>query len=212
MHVSRRGFTFIELIIVLAIIGLMFSLVGYQSGSFTFWREEGFIRKFSEQVRFLYTQSVSDQATYQLEIDLKRNTYRVGVVKDDPANDPILAQLQENLGDLSLELAALLNPPISEGQTIIPSPSFPSLYEESTPPNGMKFLTVKTPNGDFSENSGGDSNGKAYLYFYSEWHLGFRRHYLATGWWSGGHLRRESIYRTGRYLPGRQRYFLEYGG
>ena len=81
------GFTLIELILVLVIVGVLFSLIGYRSGSFTFWREEGFIRSFSEQVRFLYSQSAADQATYQLAIDLNHNTYRVGVVKDDATLD-----------------------------------------------------------------------------------------------------------------------------
>jgi prepilin-type N-terminal cleavage/methylation domain-containing protein len=159
----QRGFTLIELVLVMVLVALLFTLVGVQNGSFTFWREEGFIRKFQEQLRFVYTQSVSDQATYQLEIDLAQNTYRIGVVKEDVVSDPILAELQENLGDLSLELAAFLNPPMSEGATIIPSPSFPSLYEQMPLPNGMKFIRVKTPSGIIEAGTGQES--KAYLYF-----------------------------------------------
>jgi prepilin-type N-terminal cleavage/methylation domain-containing protein len=163
----QRGFTLIELVLVMVLVALLFSLVGVQNGSFTFWREEGFIRKFQEQLRFIYTQSVSDQATYQLEIDLAKNSYRIGVVKEESSNDPILAQLQENLGNLSLELSAFLNPPISEDATIIPSPSFPSLYEEMHVPTGMKFIRVKTPSGNVAAEGGqaGKDGSKAYLYF-----------------------------------------------
>ena len=166
MAVKQRGFTLIELVLVLVIVALLFSLVGYKTGTFTFWREEGFIRKFAEQVRFLYTQSVSDQATYQLEINLAKNSYRIGVLKEDESNsDPILAELQQNVGNLSLELASFLNPPRSDGATIIPSPSFPSLYEESFLPNGMKFVQVKSPSGTVQAASATKDNEKVFLYF-----------------------------------------------
>ena len=160
----QRGFTLIELVLVMVLVALLFSLVGFQNGTFTFWKEEGFIRKFQEQLRFLYTQSASDQATYQLEINLAKNTYRIGVVKEEIADDPVLADLQQYLGNLSLELSSLLNPPMSDGATIIPSPTFPSLYEEMQLPTGMKFTRVKTPNGNFNAD-GSAENSKAFLYF-----------------------------------------------
>lgn len=161
---SSPGFTFIELIFVLAIIGILFTLVGFRTGTFNFWKEEGFIRQFAETSRFLFSQSDSDQSTYQLEIDLRKNQYRIGAVRPENLVENLKAEDLQDVGLLSLEIAAILNPPSVEGETIIPPPGYPSLYEAAFPPNGMSFTSVKTSRGLISLDKLSD-DGKAYIYF-----------------------------------------------
>ena len=52
------GFTLIELIVVVLVLGAAMALVGLRLGTFNFWREEAFIRKISETITFLHHQAV----------------------------------------------------------------------------------------------------------------------------------------------------------
>lgn len=154
----QRAFTFIELIVVILIAGLLFTLLGFKTGSFTFWREEGFIRRFAETIQFLHNESISDQATYLMEIDPMKNQFRIGVLKDGN-NYAGLAALSSNVGTLSLELAAVLNPPYVDATTLIPPPSFPSLFEIQQLPGGMVIKQIRTMRGIT------EPNDKAYISF-----------------------------------------------
>lgn len=155
---SQRAFTFVELIVVILIIGLLFALVGFQTGSFVYWREQGFIRRFSEVLQFLHNQAIADQTTYLLELDTAKNTYRVGVVKENETYAGLTA-LAGNVGILTLELTAILNPPIVNEYTFIPPPSFPSLAEVQPLPPGMLFKQIRTMRGPT------EPGAKAYISF-----------------------------------------------
>ncbi len=157
---SQKAFTFIELILVIVLIAALFSLVGFRTGTFTFWREEGFVRKFAETIQFLHTQAISDQSFYIMEFDLKKNSYRVGILRDDGFENPDLDQLDQSAGTLTLELSALLNPSIGDAQSLIPPPSFPSLANPEPFPHGMIIERIKTMRG-IEENQ----TGTAYITF-----------------------------------------------
>lgn len=141
---SECGFTLIELIVVILLIAAMFAVVGFKTGTFTFWKEESFIRRLSETFVFLHHQAVTDQAFYGIEFDFKTNSYRVGVLKSDTDNSAELAELAQEAGTLSLELAAMLNPALGSAQTMIPPPSFPSLADPIPLPQGMRLQDVET--------------------------------------------------------------------
>lgn len=64
--INSSGFTLIELVLVIVIIGLVFGVVGLRGGSFDFWKEEGFIRRIAETLNFLHHQAVVDQAFYRM--------------------------------------------------------------------------------------------------------------------------------------------------
>lgn len=155
---TQRAFTFIELIIVILIATLLFTLLGFKTGSFTFWREEGFIRRFSETIQFLHNEAISDQATYLMEVDPEKNQFRIGVLQDSGVY-PGLASLSGHVGTLSLELAAVLNPPYVDATTLIPPPSFPSLFEFQQLPGGMTIKQIRTMRGIT------EPNQKAYISF-----------------------------------------------
>lgn len=142
-----RGFTLIELVLVMFIIGLILTFVGVRQGTFTFWKEEAFVRKLSETIEFLHYQAVSDQAFYRLELDFGKNQYRVGVMKADTGADESLKEEAQTAGTLSLELASFLNPSLGEDQTMIPPPSFPSLAEPENFPPGVYLEDVRTMRG-----------------------------------------------------------------
>lgn len=160
---SSRGFTLIELAIVVIIIGIMAFLISTRAGSLNYIREENFIRQFAETLEFLHYQAITDQAFYRVDFNLAKNTYRVGVLKDidDSQLQQLLTQLQ-GVGQLSIELAAFLNPSIGKTQELIPPPSLPSLADIIKLPNGMSFIDVRTMRGK-SQPTGLDSD--VYLLF-----------------------------------------------
>lgn len=151
---SIRGFTLIELILVIVLIGIIFMLAGFRTGTFSFWREEGFLRKLSETIQFLHYQAVTDQAFYRLEFDFDKNTYRIGILKAEGPEDSSLDVADES-GNLTRELTFFLNPSISEESTLIPPPSFPSLAEPQPLPAGVTVESVKVMRKEYSRSQGG---------------------------------------------------------
>lgn len=145
---NSGGFTLVELVLVIVIIGLVFGVVGLRSGSFDFWKEEGFIRRISETLSFLHHQSVADQAFYRIDFDLEKNEYRVRVVRTEEHDDEErLAEIAADAGAISLELAAFLNPSVGRSQTLIPPPSIPSLADPQPFPPGMSIIDIRTMRG-----------------------------------------------------------------
>jgi prepilin-type N-terminal cleavage/methylation domain-containing protein len=158
--IRQRGFTLVELVLVILIIGLSMGLVSVRLGVLDFWREQTALRKLSETIVLLNTQAVMDQAFYRLEFDLQKNEYRVGVMRPE---DTITANANGvNLPPLALELAALLSPAIASGSTMIPPPSIPSLAQPTKLPGKLVFLDVVTPRGKSAQ---GDSRENPYLMF-----------------------------------------------
>jgi len=160
---TKRGFTLIELAIVITVIGVAMALVGIRLGTFTFWREEGFIRRLSETITFLHHQAVVDQAFYILEFNLDREkaAYRVGVINPAVEADAELMRLASDAGNLTLELAAFLSPALSRASSIIPPPSMPSLADETPFPADTYIEDVRTMRGKQLAADG----GKAYVLF-----------------------------------------------
>ena len=156
----QRGFTLIELVLVIAIMGLMIGIFSVRLSDINFWKEEAALRKLSELVIFLNNQAVMDQSFYRIEFDLDNRQYRVGVVKNESAI--MQAQSGANLPPLQLELSAMLSPDMGDESTVIPPPSYPSLAEPTTLPGAMEFLDVMTPRGKVAA---GDKRDNPYLIF-----------------------------------------------
>lgn len=142
---ESRGFTLIELIIVIALIGVALALLSKRMGTLDPWKERSAIRRISELVVFLNNQAVMDQAFYRLEFDFLTNTYRVGVMRPD---DSLSANpYAQNLSPLENELAAMLSPSLDGESTMIPPPSFPSLAQPAQLPGKLRFIDVVSPRG-----------------------------------------------------------------
>lgn len=155
---SGRAFTLIELTIVLVIIGVITALAVVRTGSLAYWKEENFLRKLSETIVFLHYQAVVDQAFYRIEFDFEHQSYRVGILKVEDADEQSeLADLSD-IGNVSLELAAYLNPSLGTIQTFIPPPSLPSLIEPVPLPEGSRIRDIHTMRGK-------EMSGKPYVLF-----------------------------------------------
>lgn len=157
---SQRAFTLIELVLVIAIMGLMIGIFVVRLSDINYWKEEAALKKLSELVIFLNNQSVMDQSFYRIEFDLENRQYKVGVVQ----NVSSITQNQSgvNLPPLQLELSALLSPDMGDESTVIPPPSYPSLAEPNTFPGAMQFLDVMTPRGKVTT---GDKRENPFLIF-----------------------------------------------
>ena len=156
----ERGFTLVELVLVILIIGLSMGLISVRLGVLDFWREQTALRKLSETIVLLNTQAVMDQAFYRMEFDLEKNQYSVGVMR--PEDTITQTANGVNLPPLALELAALLSPAIADGSTMIPPPSIPSLAQPTTLPGRLVFLDIVTPRGKTAR---GDSRENPFLMF-----------------------------------------------
>lgn len=158
--IYERAFTLIELILVVAVIGLLLTLVSLRTGAFDYWKEENAIRRLSETLVLLNTQAVMDQSFFRVEFDLQNRSYRVGVMRADTTSTT--ASTTVGLSPLSIELAELLSPDIGSSATMIPPPSFPSLAEPQSLPSTLAFQDIVTPRG---KSAPGDSRENPFLIF-----------------------------------------------
>jgi type II secretory pathway pseudopilin PulG len=144
---SRRqqGFTLIELFVVFALIGLSMAVLVIRTGTYSYWRQEAFIRQLSDTLAFLYHQSISDQAFYRIEFDFEKNHYVIGLIK--PEYDNSAVNISQDSGNLTLELASIQSPAVSLNHTLIPPPSFPSLGIPVEIPPELKFTDIRTMRG-----------------------------------------------------------------
>lgn len=140
---------------VVTVIAAVMAVITFRGGSARFWSQEGFIRRLSEVMTFLHHQAVVDGEFYRLEFDFDRRQYSIGVMKSDDAVDEHLSDIAEDAGSLTLELASRLSPSLGEGQTVIPPPSFPSLAEPVSFPEGVALVDVRTMRGVHEASQGG---------------------------------------------------------
>ena len=144
---GNTGFTLLELIVVVLIIGVASTLMALRLGTFTFWEHEGFIRKLSETIAFLHHHAVVDQTFYRMEFNFEESSYSVGAIQTNDESTSELIGLASELGILSVELAAFMSPSLGKTQTIVAPPSFPSLAEPVIAPRGVFFQDIRTMRG-----------------------------------------------------------------
>lgn len=151
-----RGFTIIELVVVLTIIGICVGVVALRLGTLDYWREEAATRRLREVVSLLFHQAVTDQVYYAVRFDIDSGSYEVGVMRAEGDQDEKeLGELNDGAGLLSLELSSFLNPSIGEAQSLIPPPNFPSLAEKAYLPASIKIQDIQTMRGKVLAGQGG---------------------------------------------------------
>lgn len=144
-HRNNKGFTLIELFVVFALISITLGILAVRTGTYSFWRQESFIRQLSDTIAFLYHQAISDQAFYRIDFDFKERTYRVGLIR--PEYDVSNVNVAQDAGILTLELASLVSPAVSPNHTLIPPPSFPSLGTPVEFPPEVNVTDIRTMRG-----------------------------------------------------------------
>lgn len=155
---KSSGFTLVELLLVMLIIGALGALIASRPNSFGYWQQEGYLRNLTETINFLHNQAVVDQSLYRMEFDLQEGSYRIGILKPED-QDTTFAGVAQDVGNLSLELSTFLNPGGTEGSAIfIPPPSMPSLATPVFTPTGLKIRDIRTMRGIAKE-------GKPYIMF-----------------------------------------------
>jgi prepilin-type N-terminal cleavage/methylation domain-containing protein len=85
----RNGFSLLELVLVVAIIGLVYVTMGSGFGSFARFRDRAYIGELVETLEFLHAQAQQDYEFYQIEFDLAQQSWTVGLLEQD-LDDPVL--------------------------------------------------------------------------------------------------------------------------
>ena len=159
--ISRvRGFTLIELVIVITIIGAVYALISFRPGSRLYWERESFLRKVTETITFLHHRAVADGVHYRMDFhmsdtgecyeDTGRYCIRIWEVvpqQQNYSNVQGLLQAGASVGILSLELAVRLHPSTGSVQNLIEPNKFPSLAKPMYLPSGAFFEDVRTMRG-----------------------------------------------------------------
>lgn len=150
---NSSAFTFIELTLVITILAVLTMFVAVKTGSYNYWKQQSTIRELSGLLNFLHNQAISDQSYYKMEFDIDRNAYRVGILKADSDISAIDTENEySDVGNLTREINDFMNPTLGDAQTLIPPPSYPSLFEPTFLPDGMKFDRIKTEREDWDKN------------------------------------------------------------
>ena len=155
VHHSNKGFTLLELVVVILIIGIMAGLFAGRMGTFQFWREEGFIRRLSETIEFLHHQAISDSVFYRIEFFMNEDPprYRVREVIEQNVGPTVaqqgLAAASNDVGFVTTLLQNFLIPKQGNAQMLIEPRSFPSLANPVMLPEGAYFEDVRTMRGKF---------------------------------------------------------------
>lgn len=166
---SSRGFTLIELIIVVSVIGAIYGLIAFRPGARLYWEREAFLRKITETITFLHHRAVADGVHYRMEFHMsdssecytETGTYciRVGEIvaeETDYSNVQGLLTQGASVGILSLELAVRLHPSIGRYQSMIEPRNFPSLAKPIYLPAGAFFEDVRTMRGKHTPRDGAE--------------------------------------------------------
>jgi len=74
---GSRGFTLLEIVLVISIIAIVSAFSIGRFESMTGWKQEGELRKFLNTWQFLFTQAATRRLAYRLYLDLDRNSYFV---------------------------------------------------------------------------------------------------------------------------------------
>ena len=152
-----RGFTLIELVIVIAIVAAVFALPITRRATTQYWREEGMIRRLSETLILLHRQAITDGVFYRMEFDLSRESpaYRVGeIVAEEEDPDSVRHLSNAGAGFCSVQLAKFSSPDEGRFQSMITPRSFPSLANPVLLPKDTYFNDIITMRGKIDERAG----------------------------------------------------------
>lgn len=131
LRARNAGFTLIELVLVIIIIGVLFTLLGRGTGSFDYWKEETFLQELRDLSTFLFSQAAADQTTYRLE--MSENSYRIGSLTSSSTTGSVSG------GKLLPALMPFVIPAPPSKANLVPPSSFPSLFEPKRAPTNLQF-------------------------------------------------------------------------
>lgn len=155
---NQRAFTLVEIAVVILIIGLVYSLVFTRSSYANYFKQEGFLREFTETISFLHQRATIDGKGYKLEINFADTVgtqeteywYRVREMPDPIANRKNQANNLNpisGVGRLSEEIAVRIASDIdlnSQGRAPI---NFPSLKDKVRLPDNLRIVDIRLKDG-----------------------------------------------------------------
>lgn len=149
---KQGGFTLLEIVIVMVLMALLAGSVSSGFGLLNRYRESQFITNLAQTLEFLHAEALSSQQFYQIEFDLVRKSWHVGLLQtEDQQSSAVPAT---GVGILTMELAEFLNPPLGNAQSFMIPPDFPSLAQERLMPGTGGFADIVTPRGKITPETG----------------------------------------------------------
>ncbi len=151
---GERGFTLMELILVIVIIALATGLLATRLGVIDVWREQAALRKLAETIVLLNHRAVMDREFYRMEFDFEQNSYRVGVMKIDPLSSTASAIASSGGTALEIERDRWRSPSLMGSSYLMPPTDIPALAEPVKLPGQLRLLDVRSPRGKVSAGDG----------------------------------------------------------
>jgi prepilin-type N-terminal cleavage/methylation domain-containing protein len=157
---SSRGFTLLELIIVITLMGVMGSTLLGGFGMLNRYREDQFITDLVQTLEFVHSEAKGAQQFYQIEFDLTERSWHVGLLRPEDVDTETVVR-DSSVGNLSFELADFINPPLGNSQSFMIPPDFPSLAKPRKMYGTATFQDIITPRGEITA----DLGEKPYIIF-----------------------------------------------
>jgi len=149
---AQNGFTLLEIMIVVVLMALLALSVSSGFGMLTRYRESQFITDLAQTLEFLHAEALSSQQFYQIEFDLVKKSWHVGLLQ--PEEELPNPAPGTGVGIITMELADFLNPPLGNAQSFMIPPDFPSLAKERIMPGTGGFVDIVTPRGKITPQTG----------------------------------------------------------
>jgi prepilin-type N-terminal cleavage/methylation domain-containing protein len=165
------GFTLLELILVVTIMGVLTVGVSTYFGTFSRFQEDRYIADLINTMEFLHSEAEKSYQFYLISFDFERRSWQAGTLNNLSSPSPTVGGAKPSgstatltgppsapagAGSLTVELAEFLNPPLGNAQDFAPPIDFPSLYEHHLFPGQAGFEDIVTPRG-MQISSGGDN-------------------------------------------------------
>ncbi|MDO8527620.1 MAG: prepilin-type N-terminal cleavage/methylation domain-containing protein [Deltaproteobacteria bacterium] len=152
---SRRGFSLIEVMITMVIVGLVMGLAVGQLGRSLSWDLKAASRKLGSTIRYLYNKSATEGVTLRLVFDIDNSSYHVEgtsdrftFAKEEKTPEDQKKEEDKEKGSIQPKVASF-------------SPQESYLLKPVTLPKGVFFKNIHA-----EHQSDPVSSGTAYIYFF----------------------------------------------
>lgn len=157
-----RGFTLIEVVIVLAIIGII-ATFGGRSFINKNTRIKSAVRRFAVMIKKLRNRARIENRTYRLVFDLPKDDRQVQTYWVEASSKDAKLMSEEELEDLKKDLADAPDGKVTDPQGFTPAGGFGGNESGQTLPRGLFFDSI-----ELAGEERAFKNGRIYIFFFPQ--------------------------------------------